>query len=103
MFVGGCSTDICQSSGNRQQLTPFPAHFPSKHPSPFPPSASRCTTRFASTSVCLLLCCTSVPEVVEPVDEWRVHEEGNKEKRSQGQGKHHAEKVSVLSGDHWGL
>ena len=35
----------------------------------------------------------SVPELVEPVDEWRVHEQSNKEKRSQGQGKHHAEKV----------
>ncbi|CAM9220107.1 unnamed protein product [Ectocarpus sp. 4 AP-2014] len=35
----------------------------------------------------------SVPEVVEPVDEWRVHETSNREKRSQGQGKHHAEKA----------
>lgn len=35
----------------------------------------------------------SAPQVIEPVDEWRVHETGNREKRSQGQGKHHAEKV----------
>lgn len=35
----------------------------------------------------------SVAEVIEPVDEWRVHESSNREKRSQGQGKHHSEKV----------
>lgn len=35
-----------------------------------------------------------VADVVTPVDEWRVHEEGNVEHRSQGLGKHHAEKVT---------
>ncbi|CAN0448736.1 unnamed protein product, partial [Ectocarpus sp. 8 AP-2014] len=40
----------------------------------------------------------SVPEVVEPVDEWRVHETSNREKRSQGQGKHHAEKAREKGG-----
>eukprot|EP00904_Undaria_pinnatifida_P013255 jgi/Undpi1/905/HiC_scaffold_10.g04369.m1 len=39
----------------------------------------------------------SVPELVEPVDEWRVHEQSNKEKRSQGQGKHHAEKADPVA------
>lgn len=41
---------------------------------------------------------TSVAEIVEPVDEWRVHEQSNKEKRSQGQGKHHAEKARKKEG-----
>lgn len=40
----------------------------------------------------------SVAEIVEPVDEWRVHEQSNKEKRSQGQGKHHAEKARRKEG-----
>ncbi|CAM9406781.1 unnamed protein product [Ectocarpus sp. 6 AP-2014] len=40
----------------------------------------------------------SVPEVVEPIDEWRVHETSNREKRSQGQGKHHAEKAREKGG-----
>ncbi|CAM9379880.1 unnamed protein product [Laminaria digitata] len=35
--------------------------------------------------------------MVEPVDEWRVHEQSNKEKRSQGQGKHHAEKADPVA------
>ncbi|CAM9272735.1 unnamed protein product [Ascophyllum nodosum] len=39
----------------------------------------------------------SVAEVVEPVDEWRTHEAGNTEKRSQGMGKHHAEKVDPVT------
>lgn len=39
----------------------------------------------------------SVAEIVEPVDEWRVHEQSNKEKRSQGQGKHHAEKADPVA------
>lgn len=37
----------------------------------------------------------SVAEMVAPVDEWRLHEAGNAEHRSQGLGKHHAEKVST--------
>ncbi|CAM9458671.1 unnamed protein product [Pylaiella littoralis] len=39
----------------------------------------------------------SVPQVVEPVDAWRVHETSNREKRSQGQGKHHAEKPDPVA------
>ena len=39
----------------------------------------------------------SVAEIIEPVDEWRVHETSNREKRSQGQGKHHSEKVKEKS------
>lgn len=39
----------------------------------------------------------SVAEIIEPVDEWRVHETSNREKRSQGQGKHHSEKVMEKS------
>eukprot|EP00903_Cladosiphon_okamuranus_P008240 g7933.t1 len=39
----------------------------------------------------------SVADVIEPVDEWRVHETSNREKRSQGQGKHHAEKADPVA------
>lgn len=39
----------------------------------------------------------SVAEMVAPVDEWRLHEAGNAEHRSQGLGKHHAEKVDPLA------
>lgn len=75
---------------------PLPGHFLANYR--FPPSSSalRCKTRLASN-------CTSAPEIVEPVDEWRVHESSNREKRSQGQGKHHAEKASVRSGHLWQL
>eukprot|EP00752_Nemacystus_decipiens_P011949 g10595.t1 len=39
----------------------------------------------------------SVAEIIEPVDEWRVHETSNREKRSQGQGKHHSEKADPVA------
>lgn len=56
-------------------------------PIPFPPLAIDL----------LLLPICSVADVIEPVDEWRVHETSNREKRSQGQGKHHSEKASAKS------